>query len=469
MLKPKIKKTIRFFKGYIHNRSLVKKKKGVTIESIDISRLNKSKIILMGIDALTWEIINPLIKDGKLPHISSLMQKGSYGPLKTLCPALSPELWSSIGTGKLPRKHGIEGFVTKDPVTGKLVPYTSNMRKSKAVWEILGDYQKTVGVVGWWNSWPAEPVNGNMVCGILGYKVKDLEGVKRNKKATADSSDEFVEMTRKSRLRTSSFEKQTYPESLFENVKSFIRPSEKIDDVPAFLKNIRSNPEALSEIEKDSLRLITGVYNIDRSYKEIAQYISRQSNPDFLTFYMAGIDVVGHKYWAYMEPESFSTHINKDKIDRYGMLIRNYYRYIDETIGEFSNAADEDTIIAVVSDHGMSRNERTFRKTGINSARHFNEDGIFIFAGPGVRKNNHVRSLSSVLDVTPSILALLGLPVALDMDGDVIHDILTPEFKSQHSVKYIKSFGDRKYSSTPVESPVDDEIKERLRSLGYIE
>ena len=460
MLKLKVKKTLRFIKGYLHNRRLVKKKKAVSIQSgVDISGLSKSKIIFIGVDALTWEIMNRLVKEGKVPHISSLLQRGSYGSLKTLIPAMSPELWSTIGTGKLPRKHGIEGFVTVDPKTKKLVPYTSNMRKSKAIWEILGGYNKTVGIVGWWNSWPAEPVNGNMVSGILGYKAKDLEGVKRNKKLVTDLSNEFVELTRKSRLRTSSFEKQTYPESLFENIKSFIRPTDKIDDIHDFLKNIWRDQGHLSTIEKDSLRLITNVYNIDRSYKEIAQYIKKQFNPDFLTFYLAGIDVVGHKYWAYMEPERFSTHIEKDKIRRYNTLILDYYRYIDEIVGEFLAMADEDTIIAFISDHGMSRNEHVFRKTGINSAKHFNEDGIFIFAGPGVRKNNPVHSLSSVLDITPTLLALLGFPIAMDMDGDVMHDILTPEFKLQYPLKYINSYdGDRQYSSTPIESPVDDEI-----------
>lgn len=470
MLKPKVKKTLRFIKGYLHNRKLVKKKKGEAVESVNISNLSKSKIILMGIDALTWVIMNPLVKEGKLPHISSLLQRGSHGPLKTLCPALSPELWSSISTGKLPYKHGIEGFVTEEPGTKKLVPYTSNMRKSKALWEILSDYNKTVGVVGWWNSWPAEPVNGYMVSGILGYKAKDLDMAKRKKDSLSDLSDEFVELTRKSRLRTTSFEKQTYPESLFENIKPFIRPTDKLDDIHEFLKNIWNEQAHLSTIEEDSLRLVTSVYNIDRSYKDIALHIKQQSNPDFLTFYMAGIDVAGHKYWAYMEPEGFSVDIEKDKIRRYGKLIPDYYRYIDEVVGEFLEMADEDTIIALISDHGMSRNERVFKKTGINSARHFDEDGVFIFAGPGVRKNNPVHSLSSVLDITPTLLALSGFPVAMDMDGDVIKDIFTPEFKLQYPLKYINSYdGGRRYSSNPIESPIDDEIKKRLQSLGYIE
>ncbi len=470
MLKFRIKKIRRLLKGYLHNRKLVKNKSGVVVRNVDMSGLNRSKIILMGLDALTWKIMNPLLKAGRLPHINSLLQLGSYGPLKTLCPALSPELWSSIGTGKLPRKHGIEGFVTEDPRTKKLVPYTSNMRKSKAVWEILGDYNKTVGVVGWWNSWPAEAVNGYMVCGILGYKAKDLDLAKRKKDSSADLSDEFVELTRKSRLRTTSFEKQTYPESLFEEIKPLIRPTDKLDDIHEFLKSIWNEQERLSTVEEDSLRLITSVYNIDRSYKDIALHIKQQSNPDFLTFYMAGIDVAGHKYWAYMEPEGFSVDIEKDKIRRYGKLIPDYYTYIDEVVGEFLEMADEDTIIALVSDHGMSGNERVFKKTKINSARHFDEDGVFIFAGPGVRKNNPVHSLSSVLDITPTLLALSGLPVAMDMDGDVIKDIITPEFKLQYPFKYINSYdGSRRYSSNPIESPIDDEIKKRLQSLGYID
>ena len=463
MLKHQIKSLLKRARCYWHNRQLVKKKDVRSTEDyVDVGRVHDGKIILLAIDALTWRVMDPLLAQGRLPCLRSLIAGGSYGPLKTLCPALSPELWNSIGTGKLPKKHGIEGFMARDPKTKKLVPYTSNMRRCKTIWEILGDYNKKVGVVGWWNSWPAEPVNGSIVSGIVGYKGKDLESVA--------SGHEFVEFTRKSRLTASSHHQQTYPESLFEEIKPFIRPAERLEDGHDFIKRRWADVDALNQLERAGLKLITSVYNIDRTYKDIAKYIYEVSRPDFLTFYVAGIDVAGHKCWAHMEPERFSKPPPSSKIKILGSLIEDYYAFVDEMIGEFMNLADSDTTIAVVSDHGMSPDDRLFRRTKINSAKHFNEDGIFVFVGPHIRQNHVVRGTVSVLDITPTLLRMIGLPVAGDMDGRAIEDVLTAQFRSENPLKYISSYDKgRKYTDAPLESPVDEEIKERLRSLGYIE
>ena len=74
-----------------------------------------------------------------------------------------------------------------------------------------------------------------------------------------------------------------------------------------------------------------------------------------------------------------------------------------------------------------------------------------------------------MLDVAPTILALLGLPVAEDMDGRVLTELITPEFLSAHPLHTIETYetGDRSEPQA-IESPYDEEVLERLRSLGYI-
>jgi predicted AlkP superfamily phosphohydrolase/phosphomutase len=462
-LKPRIKRMLRQIKGFWHNRQLVKNKELLPMgDYVEAGYANDSKIILMGIDALTWRVLDPLLDNGKLPHLRSIIARGSYGPLKTLCPALSPELWNTISTGKLPKKHGIMGFMATDPKTKKLVPYTSNMRRCKAIWEILGGHNKKVGVVGWWNSWPAERVNGSLVCGILGYKIKDIAKVKNR--------DGFVELSRKSRLRSSSFRQQTYPESLFDEIKHIIRPPGRFQDSHDFIRRIWKIESSLGRVERESLRLITNIYNTDRTYKDIARYIWTKSRPDFLTVYIAGLDVAGHKYWAYMEPELFSTPPSGSKTKLYGSLIHDYYGYVDEIVGEFLELVDSETTIAVVSDHGMSPDDRLFRRTGVNSARHFDEDGVFMFAGPHIRPHHLVKGRFSVLDIAPTLLSLVGLPVAADMDGSPIEEAFTQEFRSQNPLRFIRTYDiGRDYDDRPIESPVDDTIKKHLQSLGYID
>jgi len=123
-----------------------------------------TKIILIGIDGADWKVMLPLVKEGMLPNIASLMERGVSAWCRTFKPAKSPVIWTSIATGVGPEKHGIVDYdVVVDPEKGLVVPVTSNARKVNALWNILSEAGLRVGVVGWWASWPAEEVNGFII------------------------------------------------------------------------------------------------------------------------------------------------------------------------------------------------------------------------------------------------------------------------------------------------------------------
>ena len=84
---------IKFHKSSLHHRNLCKK-----------------KVLLIGWDAADWKVIHPLMDQGWMPSLKSLVENGVSGKMATLDPPLSPMLWTSIATGKRPFKHGIHGF-----------------------------------------------------------------------------------------------------------------------------------------------------------------------------------------------------------------------------------------------------------------------------------------------------------------------------------------------------------------------
>lgn len=98
--------------------------------------------------------------------------------------------------------------------------------------------------------------------------------------------------------------------------------------------------------------------------------------------------------------------------------------------------------------------------------------GILIMNGKGVRKNTWLES-SSVLDITPTILHLLGLPVGRDMEGQVLTEALVPRFMQKNPIGFLSSYESSLQELPQARSPkadpqLESELIERLRSLGYL-
>ncbi|MFK7906951.1 MAG: alkaline phosphatase family protein, partial [Chitinophagales bacterium] len=114
--------------------------------------MQKKKILLIGWDAADWKTINPMMDAGLMPNLEKLVNGGVMGNLATLDPPLSPMLWTSIGTGKRPYKHGIWGFSEPRPDGKGIRPVLNTSRKCKAVWNMLTQEDYKTHLIGWWPS-----------------------------------------------------------------------------------------------------------------------------------------------------------------------------------------------------------------------------------------------------------------------------------------------------------------------------
>lgn len=118
----------------------------------------------------------------------------------------------------------------------------------------------------------------------------------------------------------------------------------------------------------------------------------------------------------------------------------------------------------VCSDHG-------FQGGGKGVMAH-KVDGLVFMMGPHVVKGGNISG-ATVLDIAPTVLAIYGLPTARDMDGRPIPGGLVPALvkRMERETRLLtyepaKTNGE---SEEPLRSPIDDELRERLRSLGYIQ
>jgi predicted AlkP superfamily phosphohydrolase/phosphomutase len=426
------------------------------------------KIMVIGIDGTDWKVLNLLVQQQKLPQFKHLMSTGVSGKLQTLHPTISPIIWTSIATGKLPYKHGVYSFVSvtipgiqtpityfnslglkwvcKIPLYLKLIqetPITSNSIHTSTIWEILGLNGKRVGVVGWWPSWPINPEKKEFVV-----------------------ADNIITHT----FRPNS----VYPVYLEETVKQFRVKAEQLNlqKIQRFISLDSSTFNQLQNMQSNVPYLFTSFkqyYTEDELYFHTGEYLYQKFHPDCFALYLSGIDRIQHRFWHIYEPEKFpniSPDLLKADTAKYNHIIEHYYGYFDELIGKLLKDAGPDTAIIILSDHGMEASG-TLPEAGTHN---YAPPGIIILSGPPFRKNYQIKH-ASVLDITPTILALAGLPVAKDMDGKILKEAFTPEFLARmHLDATIPSYdGIMKKSIGAIPTPSDAEIIEQLRALGYLQ
>ena len=165
----------------------------------------RHKVIIVGADCMTWDIAQPLMDEGKMPNTQYLVDNGVHGTLWSMDPMLSPRIWTTAATGKMPEEHGILGFTVENSTKpGGAEFYTSNFRREKALWNILTEHGKKVGYVHHLVTWPAEEVNGFIVSDrALNPHEKDAVWPADAKQEVREVVDDHIEYLRDIRNTTS--------------------------------------------------------------------------------------------------------------------------------------------------------------------------------------------------------------------------------------------------------------------------
>jgi predicted AlkP superfamily phosphohydrolase/phosphomutase len=413
-----------------------------------------SRILVVGIDGLDWSRVNRLADEGRLPNVARMRSEGSSGILHSIRPFVSPTIWTCIATGKTEEKHGISGFLVNTPNSAYASPTTSNMRRVKAIWQILSAAERSVGVIGWLVTYPADVVNGYLISSHVTLALS----AKREARAPNQTDDWLSE--------------GIYPKSLWPEVADNVYNEEDVGDsiIESF---IASSMDRARQEEKVRTSSLAKFYAADMTSLTLSRHFFESRPADFNAVYFRGSDMTSHFFWRFMEPESWKKELSAEAVETFSPVVERYYAFADSLLGEMLELVDDDTVVVLLSDHGFAghRGYRGFEGDVAVGIEMHREDGIIFVSGPGINRGGSIAG-ASVLDVTPTVLALAGLPVARDMDGRPLTEIMSRTFLERYPVVYIDSYevGDAPDGDlTPIESPVDDEIKEMLRSLGYID
>jgi hypothetical protein len=402
-------------------------------------------LIVLGIDGLDWNVMLPLAKAGRLPSLCGLIQNGAIGYLDNGDSSLSAVIWPTIFSGRTADEHGIHSFqkiilrggaaTIFDPLTMEPGPDTffglsffatrffnpglwtvKNIDSSDfqvpMIWDVASRYNKKVVVSNVLFGYPTRPVNGAMV---------DLE----TKSAQANLNFSPSDLADRWRPRPRPDDSTILSDASFRNA------SDRLNDEVDFTIGL-----------------------------------TRQLTPDLAVYYTHYLDTVQHFNWDfYARGKFFLWSLPRAlSLNDWEHLVLEYqndrcfrsYEVVDQMIDKFLKAFPRATIM-IVSDHGWT----------YSGYEHFSSpDGVIILSGRAV-KEGAVLKKAGILDVVPTMLAILNIPVSKELRGSALSEALAFEQKTTYIDRYEPVLPNRFPSPLGQEERQNKET-DRLRSMGYI-
>ena len=406
-------------------------------------------IYIIGLDGASWNLMNPLMKQGKLPNLRKLKENGVSGNLQSAYPAHSAFLWTTIATGKTKEKHGIGDFTVKEEE--KELPSTGNLRRVKAFWNMLTEKDISVSVVNWWVTWPPEKVKGVMV------------------------SDKFrIGKHQKLNMVV------TYPDDLQEKM-----PQPYISKARAYQEWKQYKLPELYDVTNDGKvtafdKALKGYPNYwcqDASVWDASKYVLKNHPARVFAVVFRIVDISSHFMWCYIPPKILEdarekaskgtlTEADLEKLDlEFTKIIEPVYTYADIIVGDIVQSAPPDSTFIVVSDHGFGFDRTSYTHT----TQKVPPAGIVILSGGPYKRGAEIKG-ATIYDITPTLLYHLQLPVAKDFDGKPLVEAFQQQYRNDHQLALIPTWetGPAKAGEKPIPSETDEETLEDLRALGYI-
>ena len=288
-----------------------------------------SRVLVIGLDGATFDLIDPWIKEGKLPTLADCLKEGTRSTLLSTPLSNSAQAWSSFITGKNPGKHGIYDFFETRQDSYGVQFLNASFRKGKSLWRLVSDVGKKVGVMNVPMTYPAEAVNGVFLSGL------DSPGIDSN----------FA-----------------HPRGLMEEINQHVGGYILEPGIWGYIRRGRQDTALQKLLEMVKIRTAT------------ARYLMKSRDWDFFMVVYTATDKVQHHFWKYIDPARPEYHADLP----YSDAILQVYQELDKSIQKLLETAGDVSVI-IMSDHGAGPSTR--RTMFIN--RWLHKEGFLFYKDSG--------------------------------------------------------------------------------------
>jgi predicted AlkP superfamily phosphohydrolase/phosphomutase len=392
------------------------------------------RVTVLAIDGASLDLITSATAEGRLPNFGRILDAGAVRHLATLHPTSPEAVWAAVATGKLPQKNGVRSSAIYQLAGGggavQLLPdycfahglerfgflieqgHTSATFRTRTLWSILSTEGFTVGVVGWPLTQPA-PV-------VRGYVVGDTY---HRTALTASGIDDPSAI---------------YPPGLQLEALSAMEDASN-DAPPVAAASLGGAGSAGVDSRQD------GPARTDRVYDRIAASMSRARPAQVTLTRYQSLDPIGHYFLRYAQPADFGN-VTEEERRRLGPVLERHYALIDDAIGRAMAGLGPEDLLVVVSGYGMEPLglgkrllERVIGDPEISGTHEAAPDGFLLAYGASVARGRQ-QARASVVDVAPTILYFLGLPLGRDMDGYARTDLFQRSFTAERPITFIPTY-----------------------------
>ncbi len=397
------------------------------------------RAVVIAIDGVEVETLTRLRQTGALPTFDRLLA-GATAPMDVSEDRDPAQVWTTLATGQPPARHGIralegrqlagvEGRVGAGAAGLSVLTTATDLlrltrptiasgdeRRVPGFWEVASSAGLRTAVVHWWATWPATGSQGTVLSDRAILRLEQ----------GGELSDEIT------------------PPALYEQLRATASARhERVTNMAAL--SVRDLSQEVAAIIERSARLDATILTLATD--------GALGPQDLLAVYLPGLDIAQHALFPAASGATFAPSAAAERV----RALDRYYSFLDTAIAStMLSQEDERRLTWLVTQPGRVAGEAT-TTTG------------FLAVTGAAASSFASRELMPAEALAPSILRALGVPIASDLAASSADFVFSDAFRAQFTLRSVPTYGERRGATTGrTGKPLDQEMIERMRSLGYV-